>query len=153
MSCIFIVTPIVVSAWPVLAGIISASAATLGYRVLNAVNEPNQEIDQQTVELHVGNSNVMAEQMRRGESIVLTKDQIRIIISLDPQKRISAQVQGPKTILDSELQKTGQEFLNRIVQQYAYQQVMLTLKDKGFSLVQEQADSEGRIQLKVRKFE
>ena len=83
MSCIFIVTPFVVSNWATLAALIGASAASMGYKAVQSTSKDmTEEETEQSVKLSLANSEVIAEQMRRGESMTLTKDEIRLILSL-----------------------------------------------------------------------
>jgi hypothetical protein len=158
MSCIFVITPIVITAWPVLVAVASSAATSLGYRIVSSALEEEGKTkaigqSERSVSLEVENSEVLAEQLRRGESMAIAKDDIKIVISLDALGKITAHVQGGNNCSTDELQKAGQEFLNHLIQQYAYQQVMLTMKEKGFSLVEENVGPDGLIRMKVRKFE
>ncbi len=156
MSCIFLVTPFVVANWSVLAGLAGGAAAQMGMTIIKSTSKNNVNADSksmQKIEIEMENSEVLAEQMRRGESITLGKGDIRIVVTLDAQARMKAQVSGPESISKTELEALGQEFIGKVVQQYAYQKVMTELERKGFSLVEEKAEEDGRITLRVRKYE
>ncbi|MBN1354647.1 DUF1257 domain-containing protein [bacterium] len=156
MSCVFIVTPFVVGNWAVLTSLVGGAAAHLGYRMARsaAENYRASEAEQmQSVELELENSEVIADQLRRGDVMVLTREAVTITISLDGLGRMKAAVSGPESMLKDELEQLGQEFLNQVIQQYAYQKIIAELKIKGFSLIDEQVESDGRIRLKVRKYE
>ncbi len=152
MSCVFIVTPIVVANWSAVTAVISATAAHAGYRMVRSATEGKEE-HLQEVELELGNSEVMADRLRRGETMTLAKEGVTITLSLDARGRLKASVKGPEDVSKEELRLEGQRFLDKVTQQYAYQSVMSELKQKGFSLVDEQVDEDGRIRLKIRKYE
>jgi Protein of unknown function (DUF1257) len=156
MSCIFVVTPFVVGNWGILSALVGGAAAQLGYRMARTASEQAGGVDteqSQSVELELENSEVMADQMRRGDSMVMTKGEVKIVVSLDGRGHMTASVTGPESIPKTELEAMGQEFIDSVIQQYAYQKVMNELKNKGFSMVQENVEEDGRITLKVRKFE
>jgi len=156
MSCVFVITPFVISNWSILTSLVGGAAARHGYRMMRSATNTSAEINAETsvnVELEIENSEVMTEQMKRGESVVLTKEDIKIVLSLDHLNRLKASVQGTKSVSKDKLRTEGQEFLDSIIQQYAYQKVMTELKDKGFSLVNEQVEKDGRIRIKIRKYE
>ena len=52
-----------------------------------------------------------------------------------------------------DLEAEGQTFLDKIIQQYAYQQIMSEMQGRGFSVVDEKMESDGRIRIRIRKFE
>ena len=152
MSCVFIVTPIVVANWSAISAVVSATAAHMGYNMIRQASEGKKESMQQ-VELELKNSEVMTEQLRRGESMTLAKGNVKITLTLDAHGRLKASVSGPENIVKENLRREGQKFLDHVTQQYAYQSVMNELKNKGFSLVDESVDDDGRIRLKIRKYE
>lgn len=156
MSCVFVVTPLVVTSWPVVMALAGAAAAQLGFNIVKdstaVENLTDQETDQ-SLELEIAQSEVVVEQMRLGESMVIQKEDLRITISRDTRGRVKAEVRGSAARSKQELAEAGQVFLNGMTQQYSYRKVMTELKNKGYATTDEVIEEDGRIRICVRKYE
>ena len=154
MSCVYVVSPRVGTNWSIVSMLIASAAEEMGYsRLSSAIISKLEGNREHSVELEMSNSEVLQEQIRRGEAMVLQHGEMKIIASVDASQRLQVSVSGPESISKDQLKTEGQEFINRIIQQYAYQQVMIEMKDKGFSLVEEKQEADGRIRIRVRKYE
>jgi len=150
MSIIFLVTPVVIGGWPILSAAACAAAATMGFNVLQGVQ---QEQCENNVELTVENSEIITERMRADEDLILAKGDIRIRIYKDARGQCAMHVMGGNGKSTQELRQEGTELINRIKQQYAYQRITQELKQKGFSIAQEAITDEGKIKISLRRFE
>jgi hypothetical protein len=151
MSCVILITPLVVAGWPVFCGAAAAAASSLGFRMLKAAGRVKAEA-QKKVEIGIENSEVLTEQVRADDEIILAKGDITIRIYKDARGKCSLHVVGEGRT-DAELKQEGEALINKIKQQYAYQKVTQELKNKGFSITGEEATEEGKIRIRLRRFD
>ncbi|OGL47333.1 MAG: hypothetical protein A2161_02955 [Candidatus Schekmanbacteria bacterium RBG_13_48_7] len=148
MSVIFLVTPVLAASWPVFCSAAGAAAASLGFKLLKNVNVTEQL---KTIELEVENSNVLTDQVKADNELMFGKDDLKIRIYKDARGQCSIHVMGSGRS-DEELRAEGTKLINKIKQQYAYQKVVQELKNRGFSITNEEISEQGRIKIQLRKF-
>jgi hypothetical protein len=147
MGAILVLTPLVISAWPAIAAAVMGSAASMGFSVMGGQKEkPSPKIKK--VETEIENSEVLAEQLGRGQKMVIQKDGITIEIGQDERGACTVCVHGVQP--ERELRAIGEEVGGRIVQQFAYHKLMTELKGRNFNLVEENMTQDGSIQVRVR---
>jgi len=160
MSVVFVVVPAVTAGWPVIAALIGAACAGIGYTARKVAEEREiVEAEQQAqagqpvareIELEMGNSEVIGEILAREQSIQLEKDGVIATFSKDARGALRLHVHGERT--RQELAAIGQQLLNRVRQQFAYEKVKGELTSKGFTVVEEHVDESNNIRLSVRRF-
>ena len=112
MSCVCILTPVVIAAWPAFSAAVVAASASLGYQVAaqaadfkkNAVAEKNSN----KVQLEIENSEVVTSQLGREQRIAVTRDGVTITFSRDARGKASLCVTGGGQS-DDELRAMGEE--------------------------------------------
>lgn len=152
MSCVFVVIPAMAAGWPVIA----AACAGLGYtrgvavrlgETLESIARPRRE----RIEMEMANAEVIGEALAREQSIQVEKDGVVATFFKDARGQLSLHVDGERP--KQELAQVGQELLNRVRQQYAYEKVKTELASRGFVLVDEHVDENDAIRISVRKFQ
>lgn len=149
MGAILVLTPLVISAWPAVAAAIMGAAASMGFAASAPTLSTEEESRINKVETEIENSEVVAEQMNRGEKIVLTKDDITVEFGRDARGACTVCVSG-KNRSEKELHKIGEEIAGRVVQQYAYHKLMTELKKRNYSIVDEKVMQDQSIQVRIR---
>ncbi len=147
MSAVCILTPIVVVSWPVLASAIVGAATSMGF-TLRAEALHQEKPRKHKVETDVPNSEVVADEMGRGEKIVVHRDDVTIEFGRDERGACTVCVTGDKS--DRELRKIGEEVAGRVVQQYAYHKLMTELKKRNCTVVDEQVLEDESVHLRIR---
>src|ERR1039457_7076676 len=88
MSCVCILTPVVIAAWPAFSAAVVAAATSLGYQVASEVSAVKNAAsvaptNSNKVELEVENSEVVTNQLGREQRIAVTRDGVTITFSRD----------------------------------------------------------------------
>lgn len=153
MSCMFVVVPAVAVGWPLLCGAIAAASASLGYKALTTdANLNTDKVDlEQSVDITLDNSSIVAESMKRESRFVITRDDIVATFERAANGRCVVHVTG-KNRSDHELNAIGKELVGRVTQQYAYNKVMTELKSQGFTVNEEEVSNDKTIRIHVSKF-
>ncbi len=149
MSVTFVVIPTISAGWPFLCAAASVAASALGFKYSKGCSKA--VIQQRGIELEVPNSDVITEQVAADEEIILNKDNLVVRIYKDPRGQCALHVYGEGRT-EQELREEGTRLINSIRQQYVYQKVTRELENRGFSIVQENVAEEGRIRIRLRKF-
>jgi len=151
MSCVFIVTPLVMVAggWPIFCAAAVTAAATLGYRKISggvhaAVPETTE------VEVQMEQSRIVADTLQEDEKIVLERGGVQVEFGKDARGRFSVHVRG-QGIDRKTLQQAGEELIGRVRQQYAYQRLMTELEKRGYELKSEQSLEDKRIRIRLER--
>lgn len=153
MSVIFVVTPIIMGGWPVLASAAAAAAGALGYKKLEKYVAAAQRVEEAAgVQLDVENIESIAKGVRSDDSITFGNEELQITVRKDARGQCTVHVDG-KGKTEEELKKAGQQLIQRIMQQYAYQKVTSELQKSGFSIVQEEMTETQTIRIRFRKFD
>jgi hypothetical protein len=156
MSCVCILTPVVIAAWPAFSAAVVAAANSLGYAVVDEAIRQSQKASAQNcdlkVSLEIANSEVVTGALGRDQSICVTREQITVTFSRDARGRASVCVSGPGHTED-ELRAIGQELSQRVVQKYVYQRLMDEMQSRQFTVVEEEVDANQAIRLKVRHWD
>ena len=157
MSCVCILTPVVIAAWPAFSAAVVAAATSLGYQVASEVSAVTKAAsvapnNSNKVELEVENSEVVTNQLGREQRIAVTRDGVTITFSRDARGKAALCVTGEGRSKD-ELRAMGEELSQCVVQQYVYQKLMGEMRSRGFNVVEEEVNEERSIRLKVRHWE
>lgn len=157
MSCVCILTPVVIAAWPAFSAAVVAAAASLGYQVASgasdlATSTASPQVGSQKVQLEIENSEVVTGQLGREQKISVTKGGVTITFSRDARGKASLCVTG-QGHGQEELRALGEELSQAVVQQYVYQKLMSEMQARGFNVIEEENNADRSIRLKVRHWE
>ncbi|MGH7939751.1 MAG: DUF1257 domain-containing protein [Limisphaerales bacterium] len=157
MSCVCILTPVVIAAWPAFSAAVVAAATSLGYQVAREAAAAKQTInsaqsESRKVQLEIENSEVVTNQLGRDQRIVVTKGGVTITFSRDARGKASLCVTGEGHEKE-ELEVLGQELSQAVVQQYVYQKLMGEMRARGFNVIEEETHADRSIHVKVRHWE
>jgi uncharacterized protein YqfB (UPF0267 family) len=151
MSVVFIVAPAVAIGWPILCSTVAGVAGALGYTVLasnKSVVVPEQRAG---VEVDIEGSEIIADSMKRESEFAITNHDVTAVFKRSIDGRCTVHVSGENKT-DEQLRAIGQEILNKITQQYAYNKVVTELKKQGFSVTDEEITKDNAVRIRVRKF-
>lgn len=156
MSCVCILTPVVIMAWPAFSAAVTAAAASLGYQVVadlhGRVGGETVQAAANRVELEIQQSEVVTGQLGRDQRIAVTRDGVTVTFSRDARGRASLCVTG-EGHSEAALRAMGEELSQGVVQHYVYQKLMDEMHRRGFNVVEEQVNEDRSIRLKVRHWE
>ncbi|MHC4737655.1 MAG: hypothetical protein ACYS9Y_01995 [Planctomycetota bacterium] len=97
MGAVLILTPVIIGSWPAITTAVAGAAAAMGLMVSESVKETlnqGQSDAEQTVELELSDSEVLAESMATDQEIVLTKGAIELRVKRDERGRCSVCAKG-----------------------------------------------------------
>jgi hypothetical protein len=157
MSCVCILTPVVIAAWPAFSAAVVAAATSLGYQIASEAANAAKDAraissDSKNVRLEIENSEVVTNQLGRDQRIVVTKGGVTITFSRDARGKASLCVTGDGHNKE-ELKALGQELSQAVVQQYVYQKLMDEMRARGFNVIEEENNADRSIRLKVRHWD
>jgi hypothetical protein len=155
MSCVCILTPVVIAAWPAFSAAIAAAATSLGYTVIDEITRTDRQTEHDAptrVDLAVPNSEVVTNTLNRDQRMSVARDGITVTFSRDARGKASLCVTGDG-YSKSELTAAGEELSQRVVQKYVYQRLMDEMRARQFLVVEEETDTNSAIRLKVRHWE
>lgn len=155
MSCVCILTPIVIAAWPTFSAAVMAAATSLGYQVVSevkrdraaAASKPSSRIN-----LEIPQSELVTDSLARDQRMVVTRAGVTVTFSRDERGKAAICVSG-EGYADEKLRALGEELSGRVVQQYVYQKLMDEMRTRGFVVVEEETTEGQAIRLKVRHWD
>lgn len=156
MSCVCILTPVVIAAWPAFSAAVVAAANSLGYTLVEQVMKERQSASAQKqarqVALQIANSELVTGQLGRAQQLCVTRAGVTVVFSRDARGTAKVCVSGEGHTED-ELRAIGEELSQRVVQKYVYQKVLDEIRSRQFVVVEEQVDQNQAIRLKVRHWD
>lgn len=157
MSCVCILTPVVIAAWPAFSAAVAAAATSLGYSIVEEgirQSQTNQlnEVGERKVSLEIEQSEIVTNQLGRDQQIKVTKGGVTVTFSRDARGKAAICVTGPGHS-DEELRAMGEELSQRVVQKYVYQRLTDEMKARQFVVVEEEVDENQAIRMKVRHWD
>ena len=156
MSCVCILTPVVIAAWPAFSAAVVAAATSLGYTVAEQVAHSRETAPAgstpSSVNLEIAQSELVTGQLGRDQKIAVTREGVTVTFSRDARGRAALCVTGSGHT-DEALRVLGEELSKRVVQKYVYQRLMDEMRARQFVIVEEEVDSHQAIRLKVRHWE
>jgi hypothetical protein len=153
MSCVCILTPVIIASWPQFSAAVVAAATTLGYTVVSGKNaNASQEQQQKAINLEVSQSEIVTNQLGRDQKISVTRGGVTVTFSRDARGKASVCVTG-EGYTDAELRAFGEELSQRVVQKYVHQKLLDEVRARGFNIVEEEVDENNAIRLKVRHWD
>jgi hypothetical protein len=156
MSAVCILTPLVIAAWPAFSAAVAAAASSLGYHIVSEINEMEMAVATESkssaVQIEIPNSEVVTGQLGRDQRISVARGGVTVTFSRDARGKASLCVSGDGFSKD-QLRALGEELSGTVVQQYVYQKLMDEMRTRGFVVVEEEAQQDRSIRLKVRHWE
>ncbi len=156
MGAVCILAPVVIAAWPAFSAAVVAAASSLGYQVASetAKRVGGETVQKQSnsVNLEIPRSEVVTDQLGRGQRITVTREGITVTFSRDERGRASLCVTGSGQNEET-LRALGEELSGAVVQQYVHQKLLNEMRTRGFVVVEEETSMDRAIHLKVRHWE
>ncbi len=154
MSTVLILTPVIIGSWPAITAAVAGAAAALGLAVTHSakesVEQANAEVEQ-SVEVELAQSQVLAQSMATGKEIVLTKDNVELRVSRDQRGRCVVCAKG-LGYSKAELKQMAEEFTQKLTQCFTYNRVVSELKNKNFQIVNEEVTENESVRINVRRW-
>jgi hypothetical protein len=155
MSCVCILTPVVIAAWPAFSAAVVAAAASLGYTIVEEGVKQSQTgniSETGKVTLEIEQSEIVTNQLGRDQRIKAMRGDVTVVFSRDARGKASVCVTG-SAHTDEELRVIGEELSQRVVQKYVHRRLMDEIRTRGFNVVEEEVDENNAIRLKVRHWD
>ncbi len=156
MSCVCVLTPVVIAAWPAFSAAVVSAAVSLGYSVVEEVATTQKAERAVTapkrINLEIEQSEIVTGQLGRDKKISVVRDGIVVTFSRDARGRASLCVEG-QGHSEATLRATGEELSQRVVQKYVYDRLMTEMKKREFHVVEEEVTEDNSIRIKVRRWE
>ncbi|HMP81709.1 MAG TPA: DUF1257 domain-containing protein [Verrucomicrobiota bacterium] len=156
MSCVCILTPVVIAAWPAFSAAVVAAATSLGYQVVTEASRGlrSETTQQQSgkVSLDIPQSELVTAHLERDQKLSVTRDGVTVTFSRDARGKAALCVTGNGQS-DDVLRALGEELSGRVVQHYVYQKLMDEMAARGFVVVEEETEANRAIRLKVRHWD
>ncbi len=150
MSAVCVLTPIVIASWPVISSAILGAAASLGFAVASAPLAPAQRPQRKRrVETEIENSEVVADALHRGQTMVVRRGDITIEFGQDERGACRVCVTGEGQS-ERELRRIGEEIAGRVVQQYAYHKLVTELKKRNYKVTSEEVLADQSVHVRVQ---
>jgi hypothetical protein len=148
MSCVCVLTPVVISSWPAIQAATMGALAAVGLSVRERVSEDTAR--RVSVEEKVENSQVLEEHMGVGETIVADREGLEVRVGRDERGSCTVCVSG-EGLSEWQMRDIARDIAAKIVQQYTYNKVLSELKTRQFAVADEQVAADGTIKLHVRR--
>ena len=97
MSCVCILTPVVIAAWPAFSAAVVAAATSLGYVVVDEGIRLNQTVTKNeghSINLEIAQSELVTGQLGRDQNIRVTRGTVTVTFSRDARGKASVCVAG-----------------------------------------------------------
>ena len=151
MSCVIVVTPLVIAGWPAITAAVTAAVGTMGFALTRDTNSRRRVMtDGKTrAEIEVEDSEVLAADGGAGEELVVEREGIRAVFSRDPRGALRVCMEG-EGLSKAALRQLGQELIGRVTQQYAYHRIVTELKERNMVVLQEEVAEDKSVRIRVR---
>lgn len=150
MSCIFLLTPVLIAAggFPVVCAAAVTAASALGYRRLARAGVYAEA--ETEVEVAMENCEAVAGSLREDEKLLMSKGAVTVEFYKDARGRFAVHVRG-RNVGRQELQRAGEELVGRVRQQLVYQKLMTEMEKRGYKMATESVGEDRRIRIKLER--
>jgi hypothetical protein len=157
MSCVCILTPVLVAAWPAFSSAVVAAAASLGYSVVRETTASLREeaaalARPDRVDLALPNSEIITDRLGRDQQITVRRGTLTITFRRDARGKGSLCVQAPD-LTEAEMRAQGEELGRRVIQQQVYQRLVDECRARQYVVVEEAREANQSIRLRIRHYE
>jgi hypothetical protein len=155
MSTVLVITPIVIGSWPAISAAAAGAAAALGFAIKNEVEaitaEMQETLEATQVEVPLAESEVVAENLRTGQDLILIRDNVTLRVHRDARGRCAVCAEGLGRS-KGELRQMAEDFSHALAQHFTYNRVMQELKAKNFNVVNQEVNDDQSIHIHVRRW-
>jgi hypothetical protein len=152
MSCVVVITPVLIASWPVMSAAVTAAVSSLGFAIVRnkaaGANSAVRSTARAKAEIEVEDSEVLGEAVS-SESIVVEREGVRATFSRDQRGALKVCLDGAGHT-KAELQRIGQELVERVTQQYVYHRIVTELKERKMNIVDEEVAADRTVTIRVR---
>jgi hypothetical protein len=154
MGAVLVLTPVIITSWPIIATAVAGAASAMGLLIKETVKETTkqeQKETEQNIEVELSESEILAESLATNQEIVLTKGAVELRVKRDERGRCSVCAKGighSKT----ELKQIAEEFTQKMTKCFVYDKIMTELKSKEFQVVNEEIMEDESIRIHVRRW-
>ncbi len=149
MSAVIVLTPLVVASWPAISAAIMGAVAGMGFAVQGSTLHEEKRTSRKKVETEIDNSEIVADGMAPTEKIIVQRAGVTIEFGQDERGRCTVCVSGAGQS-KKQLKEIGEEVAGRIVQQFAYHKLVTELKNRNYSVVDEEVLADQSVRLRIR---
>jgi len=163
LGTVFILTPTIGWATPLIWPLVLTVAGALGYKQLTSTaddavlrGELNKQLNSlRTAKLTLDEvvTNIVAEEVAREQVLRFIKGDVILVFKRDSRGKFSIEVSGPDTMTTRQLKAIGFEFAQTVVQQFAYNKMAAEMERRGANVIGEEVNENGDIVLKLRRWE
>lgn len=155
MSTVLVVTPILVTQWPVIVAAVTAAMSAAGFTAVQQVEmqgRTSSTADERTrEEIEVEDSEILEAATGAGEQIIVQRDGVRATFSRDPRGALKICMEG-RGKTKAQLRAIGEELLGRVTQQYAYHRIVTQLHERNMAIVDEEITEHQSVKIRVRNW-
>ncbi len=152
MSAIIVLTPVIITAWPLIVPVLTAAVAAMGFSAAHATVASREKIETKTrEEIEIDNSEILAGAAGRDEQLVVEREGVRAVFSRDGRGALRLCVEGEGRT-HAELRAIGQELVDRVTQQYVYHRVVTEMKGRKMHVVSEEVAEDRTVKIRVRNW-
>ncbi len=156
MSCVVVISPLVIAGWPIITAAVTGAVASMGFSVVqagSAATNPNIKLDgRQTtktrVDIELDDSEILNDSVA-DQRIVVEREGMRAVFTRDERGALKLCMEG-EGHSKSELKRVGEELINRVTQQFVYHRVVTELKQRNMTIVDEQVSADRTVKIRVR---
>jgi hypothetical protein len=148
MSAVCVLTPLVITSWPLISAAVVGAAASMGFAVKAENLHEDSNSRRRSVETEIDESEIVADGTAPGQRITVQRGDITISVGQDERGRCTVCVDG--SCSERELHKIGEEVAGRIVQQFAYHKLLSELKERDATVLSEEVLADESVRVRVR---
>ena len=152
MSTVLVVTPLLITSWPMITAAVTAAVGSLGFVAAQqegCIGQTQKSSNRE--EIDVEDSEILQESVGTEEQIVVEREGVRAIFSRDARGALKLCLEGGE-LSKSQLRQLGEELIGRVTQQYAYHRVVSELHQRNMTIVDEQVTEDQTVKIRVRNW-
>ena len=156
MSCVVVISPLVIAGWPVITAAVTSAIASMGFNIAQsaaAATNPDLSLmarskEKTRVDIELEESEILQNSLS-DERIVVEREGMRAVFTRDQRGALKLCMEG-EGHSKAELRRVGEELINRVTQQYVYHRVVTELKQRNMTIVDEQISADRTVKIRVR---
>lgn len=160
---IFVLTPTVGWAIPLLWPALLSAAGALGYKLYTSTEADaplRGELTREMESLKIARlsldsviKDIVSEEVGREQVFRFAKDDIVLVFKRTVRGEFVVEVMGSDKYTTAELHRMGYEFASSVVQQFAFNKMAAEMERRGAHVVEEEVNENGDIVLRLRKWD
>jgi hypothetical protein len=157
MSCVVVVSPLVIAGWPLITAAVTAAVGAMGFSVAQSaaasaradVSLKEKQPTRSKVDIEVQDSEILQDAVANDQVVVTRPDGVRAVFSRDERGALRLCMEG-ESVSKSELKRIGEELIDRVTQQFVYHRVVSELKQRNMTIVDESVSADRTVKIRVR---